>query len=73
VSYRAWISLVLVALAGSGLLAVASGAPTWLLVVGAVGGAAAGIWGGRLVLRLLADADASDSVVDLRTPDDPAG
>jgi len=75
-----WIVLVVavigLGLAASGTLAVANGAPTWVLVAGAAGGAVAGIWGGRLILRLLLPKPAphpTTSTIDLRLDDDGIG
>ncbi len=64
---------VIVGLAASGTVAVANGAPTWVLAVTAFGGAVAGIWSGRLILRLFlpgAAPDSTTSTIDLRLDDD---
>lgn len=66
------LAAVVIALAVSGAVAVAHGAPLWLLVAGAVGGAVVGIGGGRFILHRLvpASSDASSaSVIDLRSRD----
>ena len=63
-----------IALVVSGTVAVAHGLPIWVLAAAAVVGAVAGIWGGRLVLRLLlvpaAAPDPTTSTIDLRLDDD---
>ena len=66
-------AVVVIALVVSGTVAVAHGMPIWVLVAGAFVGAVAGIWGGRLILRLLRPEPASDSTtstIDLRLDDD---
>lgn len=66
-------AVVVIALVVSGTVAVAHGAPIWVLAAGAFVGAVAGIWGGRLILRLLLPKPAPDSTtstIDLRLDDD---
>lgn len=58
-----------IALALAGSVAVANGAPIWVLAAGALGGAVAGIWGGRFILRLLLPGpspNSAASMIDLR-------
>ncbi|MGZ4710779.1 MAG: hypothetical protein ACXWBN_18745 [Acidimicrobiales bacterium] len=66
-------AVIVIGLAASGTVAVAHGVPIWVLAVGAFGGAVAGIWGGRLILRLILPGTAPDSTtstIDLRLDDD---
>jgi hypothetical protein len=61
---------IVIALAVSDFVAVANGAPIWVLAAGAFGGAVAGIGGGRFILRLLPAVPSSDSMIDVRPDDD---
>ncbi len=64
-------ALIVIGLATSGTVAAANGTPMWVLALGAVGGAVAGIWGGRQILRLLpGTAPHSATSIDLRLDDD---
>jgi len=66
-------ALIVIGLAASGTVAAANGTPMWVLALGAVGGAVAGIWGGRQILRLLLPGAAprsATSLIDLRPDDD---